>query len=116
LEPFYLSGNWQALIWIKFRFLFSVPPTHDAPKQSPRRSLNQSHRRSRPRIALLQQEVEDYYSHFRVTTDLIELRNLLQTAELIVRSALARKESRGLHYNTDFPDLADETVVTVLVL
>ena len=71
--------------------------------------------RARHRIALLQQEVEDYYSHFRVTTDLIELRNLLQTAELIVRSALARKESRGLHYNTDYPDLADEAVDTVLV-
>jgi L-aspartate oxidase len=63
----------------------------------------------------LQQEIGDYYSHFRVTTDLIELRNLLQTAELIVRSALARKESRGLHYTLDYPALADEAVDTVLV-
>jgi len=64
--------------------------------------------RAQNRIALLKQEVEDYYGAFRVTTDLIELRNLLQSAELIVRSALARKESRGLHYTMDYPE-TDET-------
>jgi L-aspartate oxidase len=53
-------------------------------------------------------EVEDYYGHFRVTTDLIELRNLLQCADLIVRSALHRKESRGLHYTLDYPRRDDE--------
>ncbi|MFC4292772.1 L-aspartate oxidase [Sphingorhabdus arenilitoris] len=71
--------------------------------------------RAAHRIRLLNEEVADYYGHFRVTTDLIELRNLLQTSELIVRSALARHESRGLHYNTDYPDLAAEAVDTVLV-
>ena len=60
--------------------------------------------RAAHRIRMLSDEVEDYYGHFRVTTDLIELRNLLQTADLIVQSALKRKESRGLHYNTDYPD------------
>jgi L-aspartate oxidase len=60
-------------------------------------------------------EVEDYYGQFRVTTDLIELRNLLQAAELIVKSALHRKESRGLHYTLDYPELADEAKDTVLV-
>jgi L-aspartate oxidase len=50
-----------------------------------------------------------------VTTDLIELRNLLQAAELIVRSALRRKESRGLHYTLDYPHMADEARDTVLV-
>ena len=59
--------------------------------------------------------MDDYYGHFRVSTDLIELRNLLQCAQLIVRSALARKESRGLHYTLDFPDQLPEARDTVLV-
>jgi L-aspartate oxidase len=63
--------------------------------------------RAANRIALLRPEVEEYYGSFVVTTDLIELRNLLQSAELIVRSALARKESRGLHYTLDYPDSHD---------
>ena len=67
------------------------------------------------RIDLLRQEVEDYYSAFRVTPDLIELRNLVEVADLIVRSALARKESRGLHYNTDYPMMLPEAKDTVLV-
>lgn len=71
--------------------------------------------RAHHRIQLLNREVEDYYGSFRVTTDLIELRNLLQSAELIVTSALQRKESRGLHYTLDYPDLADPPRDTVLV-
>ncbi|MCU0946654.1 MAG: L-aspartate oxidase, partial [Porphyrobacter sp.] len=71
--------------------------------------------RAASRIQLLKREVEDYYGSFRVTTDLIELRNLLQSAELIVKSALQRKESRGLHYTLDYPDLADPPRDTVLV-
>ena len=70
--------------------------------------------RAAHRIRMLSEEVEDYYGHFRVTTDLIELRNLLRTADLIVQSALKRKESRGLHYNTDYPDqlmVAEDTVL-----
>ena len=71
--------------------------------------------RAQHRIRMLTEEVNDYYGHFRVTPDLIELRNLLQSAELIVRSALHRKESRGLHYTLDYPGLAPEAVDTVLV-
>jgi len=71
--------------------------------------------RAAHRIALLRREVSDYYSHFRVTADLIELRNLLEVADLIVRSALERKESRGLHYTTDYPDTLPDAVDTVLV-
>lgn len=71
--------------------------------------------RAAHRIKLLNDEVADYYGHFRVTPDLIELRNLLQAAELIVRSALHRHESRGLHYTLDYPGLAAEAVDTVLV-
>jgi L-aspartate oxidase len=71
--------------------------------------------RAQHRIRLLTGEVEDYYGHFRVTTDLIELRNLLQCADLIVRSALHRKESRGLHYTLDYPAMLPQAVDTVLV-
>lgn len=71
--------------------------------------------RAANRIALLKQEVEDYYGSFVVTTDLIELRNLLQAAELIVKSALARHESRGLHYTLDYPETDEVARDTVLV-
>ena len=70
--------------------------------------------RAANRIALLRQETADYYGHFRVTPDLIELRNLVEVADLIVRSALARRESRGLHYNADYPDLLAQAVDTVI--
>ena len=70
--------------------------------------------RAQHRIAMLNEEVAEYYQHFRVTPDLIELRNLLQTAELIVRSALHRHESRGLHYTLDYPQMLPEAVDTVL--
>jgi L-aspartate oxidase len=71
--------------------------------------------RAAHRIQLLTREVEDYYGAFRVTTDLIELRNLLQCADLIVRSALKRHESRGLHYTLDYPQTDLEARDTVLV-
>ena len=71
--------------------------------------------RAAHRIKLLTGEVEDYYGHFRVTTDLIELRNLLQCAGLIVESALGRKESRGLHYILDYSQTDAVARDTVLV-
>jgi L-aspartate oxidase len=71
--------------------------------------------RAKHRIAMLRQEVRDYYAHFRVTPDLIELRNLVEVADLIVRSALAREESRGLHYTLDFPATLAEANDTMLV-
>jgi L-aspartate oxidase len=61
--------------------------------------------RAAHRIRLLQDEIDEFYQNFRVTHDLIELRNLVMTADLIVRSALLRHESRGLHYSRDYPDL-----------
>ncbi|RKF22570.1 L-aspartate oxidase [Altericroceibacterium spongiae] len=71
--------------------------------------------RAAHRIKLLTDEIEDYYGHFRVTTDLIELRNLLQCADLIVRSALKRHESRGLHFTLDYPQSSMAPRDTVLV-
>ena len=71
--------------------------------------------RAAHRIKMLRDEVADYYGHFRVTPDLIELRNLLESADLIVRSALHRKESRGLHYTLDYPEMLPAAVDTVLV-
>ncbi len=70
--------------------------------------------RAQHRIDLLMGEVEEYYGHFRVTSDLIELRNLLQSAQLIVRSALARHESRGLHYTLDYPHQNAQMKDTIL--
>ena len=66
------------------------------------------------RIHMLRDEVHEFYSNFKVSHDLIELRNLLQVAELIVRCAIERQESRGLHYSKDYPELLPETIPTVL--
>jgi L-aspartate oxidase len=71
--------------------------------------------RAAHRIKLLEGEIADYYGHFRVTTDLIELRNLQQCADLIVQSALKRHESRGLHYTLDYPETGEVARDTVLV-
>ncbi|MET0372430.1 MAG: L-aspartate oxidase [Sphingobium sp.] len=70
--------------------------------------------RAQHRVALLAQEVDEYYGNFRVTSDLIELRNLLEVARLVVRSALKRKESRGLHYTLDYPQMLPVAADTVL--
>ena len=70
--------------------------------------------RAMRRIELLKQETHEYYSHFRVSNNLIELRNLLQVAELMVRCAMERKESRGLHYTIDHPEKLESSGVTIL--
>jgi len=66
------------------------------------------------RIMTLQQEIDEYYANFRISNNLLELRNLVQVAELIVRSAMERKESRGLHFTLDYPELLDEPQPTIL--
>jgi L-aspartate oxidase len=66
------------------------------------------------RIELLTKEIYDFYVNFRVSNDLIELRNLVLTAQLIVRSAQRRHESRGLHFSRDYPDTLPRALDTVL--
>lgn len=70
--------------------------------------------RAARRIELLQQEIHDYYSNFRVSNNLLELRNLVQVAELIVKCAMQRKESRGLHYNLDYPGQLENPQATII--
>jgi L-aspartate oxidase len=76
---------------------------------------NKRLQRAQSRIDLLQQEIRWYYSKYRVSRNLLELRNLALVAELIIRSALGRKESRGLHFTLDYPEKLPEAVNTVLV-
>jgi len=71
--------------------------------------------RAQHRIQLLQKEIQEFYSNYKVGRDLLELRNLTTVADLIIRCALQRKESRGLHYTLDYPQLAPIAKDTILV-
>ncbi|EFB2598716.1 L-aspartate oxidase [Escherichia coli] len=70
--------------------------------------------RALQRITMLQQEIDEYYAHFRVSNNLLELRNLVQVAELIVCCAMMRKESRGLHFTLDYPELLTHSGPSIL--
>lgn len=70
--------------------------------------------RARRRINLLQQEIDEYYSNFKVSNNMLELRNLLCVAQLIVTCAIRRKESRGLHYNLDYPNMLPNPSPTII--
>ena len=66
--------------------------------------------RAQSRLSLLQQEINQYYQQHHITSDLLELRNLADVAELIIQSALKRKESRGLHYTLDYPNINTKNI------
>jgi len=70
--------------------------------------------RAQHRIALLKEEIDEYYRNFRITHDLLELRNLVDVASLIVNSALTRRESRGLHFSRDYPNTLPKALPSVL--
>ncbi len=76
---------------------------------------NKRLQRAQHRVNLLLSEIDEFYSNYKVSRDLIELRNLAQVAELMIESAMQRRESRGLHFTLDYPDLLPEARDTILV-
>ena len=100
-EEIVISHNWDELR----RFMWSYVGIVRTTKRL---------ERARRRIELLREEINEYYANFHVTSDLLELRNLVDTADLIVLCAMMRHESRGLHYSRDYPELLPHAGDTIL--
>ncbi|MCR4298464.1 MAG: L-aspartate oxidase [Gallionella sp.] len=100
-EQIVISHNWAELRHFMWDYVGIV-------------RTNKRLQRAQHRIRLLQDEIHEYYSNFHVSSDLLELRNLVMNAELIVQSALLRHESRGLHFSKDYPGTLPQAKRTVL--
>ena len=71
-------------------------------------------KKAKDKMKLIKNEVQEFYKNFEVTSDFLELRNLVQVSELIIDSAIKRKESRGLHYNIDYPKKLKKASSTII--
>ena len=100
-EEVVISHNWEELRRFMWDYVEIV-------------RTNKRLKRAQHRIRLLMREIEEFYANFRVSHDLIELRNLVATADLIVRCAMLRKESRGLHFSRDYPEMLPRAKNTIL--
>ncbi len=100
-EDVIIQHNWHELRLIMWDYVGIV-------------RTNKRLQQAKRRIDLIWQEVNDYYTHFKISHNLLELRNLIQVATLIVESAQQRMESRGLHYNLDYPEQQDNPTPTIL--
>ena len=100
-EQIVISHNWAELRHFMWDYVGIV-------------RTNKRLQRAQHRIQLLQDEIDEYYANFHISSDLLELRNLVMNAELIVQSALLRHESRGLHFSKDYPDMQANSQPTIL--